>query len=116
MENNKEKFFAEIREQEIKYAVFQLENNSQYKILTKSKSKNNGIKHGVVTDLKIATEIVSQDLKEIEKKLNKVFDSINLIVNQREMFSTNVTSFKNLNGAKVEKRDFGYWFVVAIFE
>ena len=108
MEKEKEKLFAEIKDQEIRYGFFKLEDNSNYNLLAKKNSKNNGIKHGNVTDLKIATEIVSQDLKEIEKKLNKVFGSINLIINQREMSSTNVTSFKNLNGAKVEKRDFDY--------
>ena len=100
--------FAEINDQEIRYAVFQLAEDSNYKLIAKKNSKNNGIKHGVVTDLNIAIETVARDLKEIEKNLDKVFDSINLIINQREMSSTNVTSFKKLNGAKVEKRDLDY--------
>jgi len=108
MEKEKKKLFAEINDQEIRYAVFQLAEDSNYKLIAKKKSKNNGIKHGVVTDLNIAIETVARDLKEIEKNLDKVFDSINLIINQREMFSTNVTFFKKLNGAKVEKRDLDY--------
>ena len=108
MEKNKEKLFAEINDQEIRYAVFQAEDNLNYNLITKKNSKNLGIKNGLVTDLDVATEIVSKDIKEIEEKLDKVFESINLIINQREMSSTNVTSFKNLNGAKVEKRDFDY--------
>jgi len=108
MEKEKKKLFAEINDQEIRYAVFQLAEDSNYKLIAKKKSKNNGIKHGVVTDLNIAIETVARDLKEIEKNLDKVFDSINLIINQREMSSTNVTSFKKLNGAKVEKRDLDY--------
>jgi len=108
MKKEREKLFAEIKDQEIRYGVFELGDDSNYNLLAKKNSKNDGIKHGIVTDLKTATEKVSQDLKEIEEKLNKVFGSINLIVNQREMSSTNVTSFKNLNGAKVEKRDFDY--------
>ena len=68
MEKEKEKLFAEIKDQEIRYGFFKLEDNSNYNLLAKKNSKNNGIKHGNVTDLKIATEIVSQDLKEIEKK------------------------------------------------
>lgn len=108
MENNKEKFFAEIREQEIKYAVFQLEDDSNYKLLIKKSSKNDGVKKGTISDFNIASDKVAKDLKEIEKKLGKVFDSINLIINQREMFSTNLSTFKKLNGAKVEKRDLDY--------
>ena len=108
MEKEREKLFAEIKDQEIRYGVFQLEDDSNYNLLTRKNSKNDGIKKGTVTNLKIATETVSRDLKDIEKKSNKIFDRINLIINQREMSSTNVTSFKNLNGAKAEKRDFDY--------
>ena len=108
MEKERAKLFAEIKDQEIRYAVFQLEGNLNYTLLAKKNSKNAGIKCGVITDLNIATETASKDLKEIEKKLDKVFDSVNLIINQREMSSTNITSFKKLNGAKVEKRDLDY--------
>ena len=108
MEKEREKLFAEINNQEIRYSVFKIADDSSYTLITKKNSKNDGIKNGLVTDLNTATETVSRDLKEIEKNLDKVFGSINLIVNQREMSSTNVTSFKNLNGAKVEKRDLDY--------
>ena len=108
MEKEREKLFAEINDQEIRYAVFKLSDGSNYNLLTKKNSKNNGIKNGAVTDLNIAIEKVSRDLKEIEKKLDRVFSNINLIINQREMSSTNITSFKKLNGAKVEKRDLDY--------
>ena len=108
MEKEKNKLFAEINDQEIRYAVFQTENDSSYKLLTKSNSKNYGIHNGTIIDLEIATEAVSRDLKSIEKKLDRVFDSVNVIINQREISSTNVTSFKKINGAKVEKKDFEY--------
>ena len=104
----KEKLFAEIKDQEIQYGYFKLEEDLNYNLIIKKNSKNIGIKNGDIIDLKSASQIVANDLKEIEKKLDKVFDSINLIINQREMFATNVTSFKNLNGAKVEKRDLDY--------
>ena len=107
-EENKEKLFAEIKDQEIRYAIFQSEENLNYKLILKKNSNNLGIKQGVIIDLNLASEIVSQDLREIEKKLGKTFSNINLIVNQREMSSTNITSFKKLNGAKVEKRDLDY--------
>ena len=107
-EENKEKLFAEIKDQEIRYAIFQSEENLNYKLILKKNSNNLGIKQGVIIDLDLASEIVSQDLREIEKKLGKTFSNINLIVNQREMSSTNITSFKKLNGAKVEKRDLDY--------
>ena len=100
-----EKLFAEINDQEIKYAVFQSSENLTYNLLTKKNSKNTGIQKGIVVDHEKASELVSRDLKQIEKEFDRVFDNISLLINQRDMSSTNITSFKKINGAKVEKRD-----------
>ena len=102
------KLFAEVNNQSIRYAVFNLSENLNYSLLTKKNSENIGIKKGDVIDINLASEIVSKDLKEIEKKTDKIFSNINLIINQRDMTSTYITSFKKLNGAKVEKRDIDY--------
>ncbi len=104
----KQKLFAEINNKKIRYAVFEFKDEKDYNLIIKKDSNNIGIKNGSVEDINLATDIVSKDLKEIEKKLDKVFDKINLIINQKEIISTNLTSFKNLNGAKVEKRDLDY--------
>ncbi|MBH90604.1 MAG: hypothetical protein CMG67_00630 [Candidatus Marinimicrobia bacterium] len=108
MEEKSEKLFAEINNKSIRYAVFNLSENLNYNLLTIKNSENNGIKKGDVIDIDLASEIVSKDLKEIEKKIDKVFSNVNLIINQRDMTSTYITSFKKLNGAKVEKRDIDY--------
>ncbi len=108
MEQENEKLFAEINDQEIRYAVFKLDEKSSFNLISKKISKNEGIKNGDVIDSNIAIEKISKDLKEIEKKHKRVFGDIVLIINQREMSSTNLTSFKKLNGAKVEKRDLDY--------
>ena len=73
MEKEKKKLFAEIKDQEIRYGVFRLEDDLNYSLINKKNSKNNGIKNGIITDLKIATEIVGKDLKDIEKKIRKSF-------------------------------------------
>ena len=108
MKKKSDKLFAEIKDQEIRYAVFEQEENLDYNLLLKKNSKNNGIKNGTINDLELASETVLKDLKDIEKNVNKIFETVNLIINQREMSSTNLTSFKKLNGAKVEKRDLDY--------
>ena len=51
----------------IKYGVFQLDDEKNYKLLFRKNSQNDGIQNGVVTDLNLATDIVSEDLNEIEK-------------------------------------------------
>ena len=108
MENNQEKLLAEISNDEIKYVVLTIDQNLNYRITEKWISKNSGIKEGSIINLESATKIVYQDLKKIEKKLNKIFRNITVIINQKEIFCTNVTCYKKLNGAKVEKRDLDY--------
>ena len=61
-----EKLFAEINDQEIKYAVFQSSENLTYNLLTKKNSKNTGIQKGIVVDHEKASELVSRDLKQID--------------------------------------------------
>ena len=58
MEKEREKLFAEINNQEIRYSVFKIVDDSNYTLITKKNSKNDGIKHGLVTDLNAATETV----------------------------------------------------------
>ena len=108
MNKDKKKLFAEIKNNEIKYGIFESSNDSDYNLIHTLKSKNDGIKYGHISDLNVASKIIGEDLNKIEKKLHNIFDKINLIINQREMFSTSISSFKNLNGAKVEKRDLEY--------
>ena len=108
MSKDKKKLFAEIKNNEIKYGIFESSNDSDYNLIHTLKSKNDGIKYGHISDLNVASKIIGEDLNKIEKKLHNIFDKINLIINQREMFSTSISSFKNLNGAKVEKRDLEY--------
>ena len=73
MEEKSEKLFAEVNNKSIRYAVFNLSENLNYNLLTTKNSENNGIKKGDVIDIDLASEIISKDLKEIEKKLIKFF-------------------------------------------
>ncbi len=108
MENNSAKIIAELDDEIIKYTVFQLDEKSNYEILTKKISNNTGIKKGNVLDIGDASKVIVRDLEEIEKKLDKIFRSISVVVNQKEILCTNCSGFKRLNGSKVEKRDLDY--------
>ena len=108
MSKTKKKLFAEIKNNEIKYGVFNSSEDSNYNLIHSLNSKNDGIKYGHISDFNIASKTIGEDLNKVEKKLHCTFDKINIIINQREMLSTSITSFKNLNGAKVEKRDLEY--------
>ena len=65
MENQKDKLFAEINDQHIRYAVFELKNNSNYNFVIKKNSNNSGIKSGLVVDQNIASQKIAEDIKDI---------------------------------------------------
>ena len=103
-----EKLIIELDNDKIKYAVFKTNEELDYKLLTNKISKNAGIKKGKILDFEYSSKIISNDLHEIEKNVNKVFKSISVVLNQKDVFCTNLCGFKKLNGSKVEKRDLDY--------
>ena len=103
-----EKLIIELDNDKIKYAVFKINDNRDYELLTNKISKNVRIKKGKIFDFEYSTKIINEDLYEIEKNVNKVFKSITVILNQKDVFCTNLCGFKKLNGSKVEKRDLDY--------
>ena len=103
-----EKLIVELDSNKIKYGVFRIDEDLEYKLLTKKISKDAGVKKGKVLDFEHTIKIINNDLHEIEKKVNKVFKSISVVLNQKDVFCTNLCGFKKLNGSKVEKRDLDY--------
>ena len=103
-----EKLIIELDNDKIKYAVFKTNEELDYKLLTNKISKNAGIKKGKILDFEYSSKIISNDLHEIEKNVNKIFKSISVVLNQKDVFCTNLCGFKKLNGSKVEKRDLDY--------
>ena len=103
-----EKLIIEIDDDKIKYAVFNADENFDYTIVNKKTSLNAGVKKGKIYDFNYASKIINEDLQTIEQEVKKVFKNISVILNQKDIFCTNLTGFKNLNGSKVEKRDLDY--------
>ena len=103
-----EKLIIEINDDKIKYAVFAADEKLNYQIVNKKISSNAGIKKGKISDFNYTAKIINEDLESIEKEVKKVFKNISVVVNEKDLFCTNLSGFKKLNGSKVEKRDLDY--------
>ena len=103
-----EKLIIEINDDKIKYAVFAADEKFNYQIVNKKISSNAGIKKGKISDFNYTAKIINEDLESIEKEVKKVFKNISVVVNEKDLFCTNLSGFKKLNGSKVEKRDLDY--------
>ena len=104
----KEKLIIEIDNDKLKYAVFQINEKGEYKLLTKKISNNAGIKKGKILDFDLSLKVINNDLHNIEADIKKVFNDVSIILNQVDLFCTNLSGFKKLNGSKVEKGDLDY--------
>ena len=103
-----ERLIAEITDDKIQYIFCKSDDNSAYKILKKKISENNGIRKGKILDFESASKKINNDVRDIEKELNKIFKNISIIINEPETFCTNLSGFKKLNGSKVERKDLEY--------
>tara|TARA_Y100000590_G_scaffold28112_1_gene31480 strand:- start:421 stop:1614 length:1194 start_codon:yes stop_codon:yes gene_type:complete len=105
---SKEKLIAEIAEDKIRYVIYEQDEKLQYKIFKKKIFTNTGIKKGKILDFNYTSKKIHQDLKNLEKEFNMIFKNITIVINEPEVFCTNLSGFKRLNGSKVEKRDLDY--------
>jgi len=105
---DQERLIAEIIDNKIHYVVCEQDEKSEYKILNKKISENNGISRGKILDFEYAAKKINEDIKNLEKRSDKIFRNISIIINEPETSCTNVSGFKKLNGSKVEKRDLDY--------
>ncbi len=108
MDETVEKLIIELDNDKIKYGVFKINEKKGYELISKKISQNAGIQKGKILDFDYSIKIINKDLLEIEKQVNKVFKSISVILNQKDVFCTNLCGFKKLNGSKVEKKDLDY--------
>ena len=104
----KEKLIIEIDDDKLKYGVFQINEKGEYKLLAKKISNNVGIKKGKIYDFNLSLKVINNDLHDIEANVKTVFNDVSIILNQVDLFCTNLSGFKKLNGSKVEKGDLDY--------
>tara|TARA_B100000029_G_scaffold469148_1_gene506789 strand:- start:6076 stop:7266 length:1191 start_codon:yes stop_codon:yes gene_type:complete len=105
---SQESLIAEIADDKIRYAIYEHDEGSEYKIFKKKISENIGIKKGKILDFDYTAKKINEDIKSLEKESDKIFRNISIVVNEPEISCTNLSGFKKLNGSKVEKRDLDY--------
>ena len=65
--NKIKKLFAEIKNNEIKYGVFNSSEDSNYNLIHSLNSKNDGIKYGHISTLILQAKQLDKDLNKVEK-------------------------------------------------
>ncbi len=102
------KLIAELSNEKIFYIICQNDEKSVYQIFKKKISENLGIKKGKIFNFDMASKIISQDIKNLEKETNLIFRKVHIILDETDLTCTNFSGFKKLNGSRVDKKDLDY--------
>ena len=89
----------------IKCLIFDLSNEDDLKLLSKSIIKSEGFHNGVVVNLSKATNVIRSCIGIAEKKAEISLKQINVVVEQPEFLCTKLSKNRKINGSKIHKED-----------
>ena len=108
MDTNNPTLFIEINETKYIFVAGYYDDHQILKVQEKIITSTKGISDKKFINIDDASKILKKNIRDIEKKLNYVFKTVNLILDDFEYNCINVSSFKKLNGSQVLKENISY--------
>jgi cell division protein FtsA len=100
--------FIEINNFEFIFAVGDISEQNNFKIIYKVVTPIQGITNHKITDFDLAVNIIKKNIYLIEQKINFTFKNTILVTNIFNCSFINLTGFKKLNGSQVLKENITY--------
>ena len=88
--------------------VISYNKNNDYKLIKNITIDSEGIQNGKVTDVKIISQLIKQNINYIEDELNHYFSTASVIINPNNVNCLNISGYKKLNGSQVSNEDITY--------
>ena len=88
--------------------VISYNKNNDYKLIKHITIDSEGIQNGKVTDVKIISQLIKQNINYIEDELNHYFSTASVIINPNNVNCLNISGYKKLNGSQVSNEDITY--------
>ena len=108
MDANSPTLFIEINDSNYIFVAGYYDENQILKVHEKIIAPKKGISEKKFINIDDASEILKKNIDDIEIKLNCVFKTVNLILDDFEYNCINISSFKKLNGSQVLKENISY--------
>ena len=100
--------FIEINNSEFIFIVGDFNQNKNLELVYKIKIPLKGINEKKISDLKLVSNIIKENVYLIEQKLNLIFKEIIFVTDCFESFVISFTGFKKLNGSQLSKDNITY--------
>ena len=100
--------FIEVNNTELTFAVGDIHENSNFKIIYKSAVQIQVIENSRIADFELILENLKKNIYLIEQKLNFIFNDAVLIINNFNCSFINITGYKKLNGSQILKDNITY--------
>lgn len=107
MSTNTTKLFVEFDSKELVFVVSILD-EKKFKILHSINLPLNGVDDNKITNLKLITDVIRQNLYSIEQKYKTTFREVVLLINNFNCTLCNVSGYKKLNGSQLSKENVTY--------
>ena len=100
--------FIEINNSEFIFIVCDLDENKNVELIHSIKIPLKGIIDKKISDLKLVSNIIKENVYLIEQKFNFVFKEVIFVTDCFESFAISFTGFKKLNGSQLSKDNITY--------
>ena len=100
--------FIEINNTEFKFIIGNFNENTNLKLVHTIEIPLQGINNKKISDLKLVSSIIKDNVYLIEQKLNFVFKEVIFVTDCFESFAISFTGFKKLNGSQLSKDNITY--------
>ena len=100
--------FIEINNYEFIFIVGDLDENKNVELIHSIKIPLKGIIDKKISDLKLVSNIIKENVYLIEQKFNFVFKEVIFVTDCFESFAISFTGFKKLNGSQLSKDNITY--------
>ena len=100
--------FIEINNSEFKFIAGDFNENKNLELVHTIEIPLQGINDKKISDLKLVSDIIKDNVYLIEQKLNFVFKEVIFVTDCFESFAISFTGFKKLNGSQLSKDNITY--------
>ena len=100
--------FIEINNSEFKFIAGDFNENKNLELVHTIEIPLQGINDKKISDLKLVSDIIKDNVYLIEQKLNFVFKEVIFVTDCFESFAISLTGFKKLNGSQLSKDNITY--------
>lgn len=107
MTTNTAKLFVEFNRKELVFVVSNLD-EKKFNILHSINLPLNGVDDNKITNLKLITDVIRQNLFSLEQKYKTTFREVVLLINNFNCTLCNVSGYKKLNGSQLSKENVTY--------